>query len=619
MVAVAYLCGMKTYLRLLSFARPVRQYALPFFIFSLLASVFGILNFTLLIPLLDVLFDQIDGTKIASYQKPEFQFSVSYLTKSFDYYFNSTVRDFGRQRALQLVCGTIVVSVFLANVCKYFSARILERFKANMVARLRQSVFDNAIGLHLGFFSNQRKGDLMSRLVTDVQEVEGSIAGSFSAAFKEVFTLFVYLFALFKISTTLTLFAFLIIPVSGIFISTIVKKMRQQAIEGQERLSKIISVMDEAFGGMRVVKGFNAEAFISQRFDAENEGYRRATRALANKREMASPFSEFMGVSLVAVILLYGGSLVLSGQSELTASQFIFYIATFSQVMRPAKEIANAFSQTQRGLASGDRILSLLDAQPAIQDAPEAVAIQTFENQVEFQNVSFAYLDGPVVLENINFKMTKGQTVALVGSSGGGKSTIADLVPRFYDPTRGEIRIDGLDLRQIKQKSLRGLMGIVTQEPILFNDTILNNIAFGSNASLQAIEEAAKIANAHQFIMAQPNGYQTMIGDRGTKLSGGQRQRLSIARAVLKNPPILILDEATSALDTESEKLVQEALTNLMQNRTTLVIAHRLSTIQHADVILVVHQGRIIERGTHPELLAVEDGFYRKLSSMQQA
>ena len=610
---------MKTYLRLLSFARPVQQYALPFFIFSLLASIFGILNFTLLIPLLDVLFDQVGGNKMVSYQKPEASFSIDYLAQSFNYYFNTTVRDFGRQRALQAVCGTIVLSVFLANVCKYFSARILERFKANMVARLRQSVFDNAIRLHLGFFSNQRKGDLMSRLVTDIQEVEASIAGSFSAAFKEVFTLFVYLFALFKISTTLTLFAFLIIPTSGIFIATIVKKMRQQAIEGQERLSKIISVMDEAFGGMRVVKGFNAEAFISERFGSENEGYRRAIRALANKREMASPFSEFMGVTLVAVILLYGGSLVLAGQSELTASQFIFYIATFSQVMRPAKEISNAFSQTQRGLASGDRILSLLDTQPAIQDASNAEAINSFGSEVEFKNVSFAYVNDLPVLQDITFTMAKGQTIALVGSSGGGKSTIADLVPRFYDPTHGSILIDGHDLRQIKQKSLRGLMGIVTQEPILFNDTILNNIAFGSKASPEAVEAAAKIANAHDFIMAQTDGYQTIIGDRGSKLSGGQRQRLSIARAVLKNPPILILDEATSALDTESEKLVQEALTNLMKNRTTLVIAHRLSTIQHADVILVVHQGRIIERGTHHQLLELEDGFYKKLSSMQQA
>ena len=610
---------MKTYLRLLSFARPVQQYALPFFIFSLLASIFGILNFTLLIPLLDVLFDQVGGNKMVSYQRPEASFSIDYLAQSFNYYFNTTVRDFGRLRALQAVCGTIVLSVFLANVCKYFSARILERFKANMVARLRQSVFDNAIRLHLGFFSNQRKGDLMSRLVTDIQEVEASIAGSFSAAFKEVFTLFVYLFALFKISTTLTLFAFLIIPTSGIFIATIVKKMRQQAIEGQERLSKIISVMDEAFGGMRVVKGFNAEAFISERFGSENEGYRRAIRALANKREMASPFSEFMGVTLVAVILLYGGSLVLAGQSELTASQFIFYIATFSQVMRPAKEISNAFSQTQRGLASGDRILSLLDTQPAIQDASNAEAINSFESEVKFQDVSFAYVNDLPVLQDITFTMAKGQTIALVGSSGGGKSTIADLVPRFYDPTHGSILIDGLDLRHIKQKSLRGLMGIVTQEPILFNDTILNNIAFGSQASPEAVEAAAKIANAHDFIMAQTDGYQTVIGDRGSKLSGGQRQRLSIARAVLKNPPILILDEATSALDTESEKLVQEALTNLMKNRTTLVIAHRLSTIQHADVILVIHQGRIIERGTHHQLLELEDGFYKKLSSMQQA
>jgi subfamily B ATP-binding cassette protein MsbA len=375
--------------------------------------------------------------------------------------------------------------------------------------------------------------------------------------------------------------------------------------------------MDEAFGGMRVVKGFVAEKFITEKFRTENQGYRNAIFGLASRREMSSPFSEIMGVFVVIGILLYGGSLIFDGKSELTASEFISYIVIFSQVMRPAKDISNAFSSAQRGLASGERILELVDNQALIKDKSNAIQIKDFGSSIEAQNVGFSYEGNVEVLKNINFTLQKGKTIALVGSSGGGKSTIADLIPRFYDPTFGQITIDGFDLKDVSQHSLRKLMGIVTQEAVLFNDTIFNNIAFGENVSLEEVMAAAKIANAHEFIMQQASDYQTVIGDRGTKLSGGQRQRLSIARAILQNPPILILDEATSALDTESEKLVQEALTNLMKNRTTLVIAHRLSTIQSADQILVIHQGQIIERGTHDELLKIEDGFYKKLSSMQ--
>lgn len=543
---------------------------------------------------------------------PEPSASLDYLIDVFNYYFGQIMQQYGRIGALRFVCAIIIASVLMSNIFRYLSARLLESFKVNMVARLRQAVFDNAVGLHLGFFSNERKGNLISRVLTDVQEVENSIANTFSAAFKELFTLSVYLFALFKISVSLTLFAFLIIPVTGTFIAFIVKQMRKEARDGQNRLSGLISLMDETFGGMRVVKGFNAEAFIKGKFLAENNAYKRAIRSMAFKREMSSPFSEFMGVTVVAIILLYGGTMILTNTSDLTASQFIFYIATFSQVMRPAKEISNAFSNTQRGIASGERVLELVDTRNAIADRPSAKPLDEFRDRIEVRNVSFEYEPGLPVLNGVSFTMHKGQTIALVGSSGGGKSTIADLVPRFYDPTHGQILIDGHDLRDITTASLRDKMGIVTQESILFNDTIFNNIAFGSEASEAEVIAAAKIANAHQFISEQPEGYQTVIGDRGTKLSGGQRQRISIARAILKNPPILILDEATSALDTESEKLVQEALTHLMQNRTVLVIAHRLSTIQHADEILVVHQGRIIERGTHDELLEYNEGFYRK-------
>jgi ATP-binding cassette, subfamily B, bacterial MsbA len=485
------------------------------------------------------------------------------------------------------------------------------------VANLRQEVFDNSINLHLGFFSNERKGNLISRIVTDVQEVENSIANTFSAATKEVFLFIAYIYSLFTISWNLTLFALLVIPISGIFISTLVKRMRRDAGEGQQRLSNLISLMDEAFGGMRVVKGFVAEKFITEKFKTENQGYRNAIFSLAARREMSSPFSEIMGVLVVVGILLYGGSLILSNQSSLTASEFITYIAIFSQVMRPAKDISNAFSSAQRGLASGERILQLVDNEPLIKDIANPIKLKNFNENIKVSNVNFNYEGGIEVLKNIDFTLHKGKTIALVGSSGGGKSTIADLIPRFYDPNSGQITIDGTDIKNVSQHSLRKLMGIVTQEAVLFNDTIFNNIAFGENVTLEDVMAAAKIANAHDFIMQQASDYQTVIGDRGTKLSGGQRQRLSIARAILQNPPILILDEATSALDTESEKLVQEALTNLMKNRTTLVIAHRLSTIQSADQILVVHKGQIIERGTHEELLKIEDGFYKKLSTMQ--
>jgi subfamily B ATP-binding cassette protein MsbA len=393
--------------------------------------------------------------------------------------------------------------------------------------------------------------------------------------------------------------------------------MKRDAQEGQQRLSSLVSLLDETFGGMRVVKGFVAEDFILGKFRRENEGYRDAVRSLANRRELASPFSEVMGVTVVSGILLYGGSLVLSGQSDLTAAEFIAYIAIFSQVTRPAKDISNAFSGSQRGLASGERVLELIDTPSTVKDKPNAITLKPFQDRISVQNVSFAYTTDTPVLRNISFDLVKGKTIALVGSSGGGKSTIADLIPRFYDPTEGQILIDGVRLPDSSLASLRGQMGIVTQESILFNDTIFNNIAFGSEATEEQVMEVAKIANAHNFIVAQSNGYQTIIGDRGGKLSGGQRQRISIARAILKNPPILILDEATSALDTESEKLVQEALTRLMANRTTLVIAHRLSTIQHADEILVVNQGQIVERGRHDELLSLDAGFYRKLSTLQ--
>ncbi|QMW03042.1 ABC transporter ATP-binding protein [Spirosoma foliorum] len=608
---------MKTYLRLLSFAKPLSRFLTPFVLTSLLSSVFGVLNFTLLIPLLSILFDKVDAKQMQAFLSQPAPSLTSGPTDFFKYYLAQIFQDYGKVGALQFVCFVIVLSVLFNNLFKYLSVRQLESFKARMVAKLREAVFSKTLQLHLGFFSNERKGNLISRTTTDVQEVENSIANTLSAASKEVFLLIGYIIALLATSVKLTLFAILVIPVSGIFIATLVRRMKRDAQDVQLRLSGLLSLLDETFGGMRVVKGFVAEGFILDKFRQENEGYRDAVRSLANRRELASPFSEVVGVAVVASILFYGGSLVLSGQSELTAAEFITYIAIFSQVTRPAKDISNAFSASQRGLASGERVLELIDTPPAIQDKPNAITLTDFRDRISMQHVSFAYNPDTPVLQDISFDLPKGKTIALVGSSGGGKSTIADLVPRFYDPTAGQILIDGVDLRDCSMASLRSQMGIVTQESILFNDTIFNNIAFGNAATEAQVMEAARIANAHDFIMAQPDGYQTIIGDRGGKLSGGQRQRISIARAILKNPPILILDEATSALDTESEKLVQEALTRLMANRTTLVIAHRLSTIQHADVILVVNQGRIVERGRHDELLTLEEGFYRKLNTMQ--
>ncbi|GAB4034015.1 ABC transporter ATP-binding protein [Spirosoma gilvum] len=608
---------MKTYSRLLSFAKPLGRFLTPFVLTSLIASVFGVLNFTLLIPLLSILFEQVDAKQMQAFLNQPAPSITSSPTEAFNYYFAQIFQEYGKIGALQFVCAIIVLSVLLSNIFKYLSVRQLESFKARMVAKLRETVFSRTIHLHLGFFSNERKGNLMSRITTDVQEVENSIANTLSAASKEVFLLIGYIIALLSISVKLTLFAIIVIPISGGFIATLVRRMKRDAQEGQQRLSSLVSLLDETFGGMRVVKGFVAEGFILGKFRQENEGYRQAVRSLANRRELASPFSEVMGVAVVSGILLYGGSLVLSGQSDLTAAQFIAYIAIFSQVTRPAKDISNAFSGSQRGLASGERVLELIDTQSAVQDKPGAIALGKFSDRISVQSVSFAYTEDTPVLRDVSFELTKGKTIALVGSSGGGKSTIADLIPRFYDPTSGRILIDGVDLRDCTMASLRAQMGIVTQESILFNDTIFNNIAFGSDATEPEVMEAARIANAHEFIIAQSDGYQTIIGDRGGKLSGGQRQRISIARAILKNPPILLLDEATSALDTESEKLVQEALTRLMTNRTTLVIAHRLSTIQHADEILVVNQGRIVERGRHDELLSLDEGFYRKLSTMQ--
>ncbi len=607
---------MKIYFKILQYAGNFKGFLFPFILTSLIAGVFGVLNLVLLKPLLDVLFGQVPATEItAMAQKPLTNLN---LLDYYQKYFSEAIVQNGKLGGLKFVCISVLVVSFIANITRYFSLRLLERFKTNMVANLRQAVFKNTINLHLGFFSNEKKGELISRITTDVQEVENSIANSFSAAVKEFILLTAYLVALFYISWQLTLFSLLVIPLTGAFLGFMLKKMRHDASDSQQRLSNLLTIMDEGFGSMRVIKAFLAEKFISEKFKSENQSYRKAIFSYAAKRELANPFSEFIGVSMVASLLYFGGSMILNESSSLSASTFISYIALFSQVIRPAKDISQAISTAQRGLSSGERVLELLNQPAEISDLATTIPFSNFEKSIKFENVSFSYLQGTETLKNINIEIPKGKMIALVGASGGGKSTIADLVIRFYDVNSGKITIDNIDIKTISQKRLREKMGIVTQEPILFNDSIYNNIAFGRNCSEEEIINAAKIANAFDFIQAQAEGFETNIGDRGTKLSGGQKQRISIARAILMNPPILILDEATSALDTESEKLVQDALSKLMKNRTSLVIAHRLSTIQSADYIYVIHNGDIVEQGNHTFLNAIENGYYRKLVSLQE-
>jgi subfamily B ATP-binding cassette protein MsbA len=586
-------------------------------LYALLSIIFGLLNFTLLKPLFDVIFEQVDPESLAKYaSKPEFSFSIEYFSHLFNYNFLQIADEYGKVGTLFYVCIIIVISVFLANLFTYLSGVVLAKVRAVVIKRMRVDIFSQVSKLHIGYFSSERKGDLMSKMTNDVQEVENTIVQSLRVVFREPATIILYFGVLFLMSVKLTLFTILIIPISGAIIGELTRRLKKSAVQSQESLGRIVNILDETLGGMRVIKAFNAERFMKAKFDQETDFYSDVNVNMARKNELASPISQFLGVTVVAGILVYGGGLVLSGNSDLGASDFITYIIIFTQVLNPAKEISRSVSNIQRGIASAERIFQVIDTPTNISSPVKPKPLKGLYESIEFKNISFAYEES-IVLNQINFTLNRGKTIALVGPSGGGKSTLADLVPRFYDPTEGQILLDGVDLRQFELTDLRGLMGIVTQESILFNDSVFNNIAFGVAGATEAEAiEAAKIANAHEFIEKLENGYHTSIGERGSKLSGGQKQRISIARAVLKNPPILILDEATSALDSESELLVQEALTKLMKNRTTLVIAHRLSTIQHADEILVIERGQIVQRGSHQEL-SQSEGLYQKLSSIQ--
>ena len=603
---------MNTYLRIFNFARPLSK-TLPFYIlFTLLSALFYSINLTLLAPVVNLLFkENLPEKPIAA---PEFDISTDYVVDLFNYYFVTLLHEEGKLNALYYVLGVITVSVILYVIFYYLSGIILAHIRANVIRRIRTTIFNNVTSLDIGFFTNERKGDVMSRITNDVQEIEASVVNSMKVTFREPFYIIAFLVAMMAISVHLTFFALIYILFTGLIISEIVKRLKKQSTLIQESLGRIVSMLDESLSGIRIIKAFNAVKNVNRKFANEVNNYAQTNISIAYKNELATPVSQLLGALAIAGLLLYGGTRVFAGHID--AGNFLAFIAIFSQLLNPSKAISKEVSSIQRGIAAGERIFKIIDIKPTITNIEEPVIIDEFKENIEFKNVSFAY-GNERVLKDINLTIGKGTTLALVGMSGGGKSTLADLVPRFYDPVEGAIYLDGQPIKNYEIESLRQLMGIVTQESILFNDTIFNNIAFGKpEASQEEVEQAAKIANAHQFIVQTEHGYQTNIGERGTKLSGGQRQRISIARAVLKNPPILILDEATSALDSESEKLVQEALTNLMKNRTSIVIAHRLSTIQHADEILVLQDGEIVERGKHDELVK-NNKIYTKLTAMQ--
>lgn len=603
---------MEKYNKILGYIKPYWPKVSLNIFFNFLSVVFNVFSVTMIIPVLGILFE----TQPIVTESMPFAFNVEVLKNNFYYYISQMMIIWGSSSALILVGLFAIVMSFFKNSFKYLAMYHLAWLRNTVVKDIRNELYDKSLELPLSYHSSEKKGDLISRMTSDVQQIEHSVISSLEMIFREPITILVLLGTLLFISPPLTLVVFILLPISGFIIGRIGKTLRATALKGQNKLGLILSVLEETLSGIRVIKAFNAEKKMQDRFLSLNSFYTLIMTKMYRKQYLASPISEFLGTAVVVIIVWYGGSLVLSSESSLSPQSFIAYLILFAQIINPAKSFSTAYYNVLKGMASADRIDDIMKAEITIKDAEQAREIQTFTQSIEFRNVSFRYASEPV-LKAVDLVIPKGKTIALVGQSGAGKSTLVDLIPRFYDVTEGEILADGIDIRELKIKDLRGLMGNVSQEAILFNDTFFNNIAFGEyNISEEDVIKASKIANAHEFIEKTPLGYYTNIGDRGNKLSGGQRQRLSIARAILKNPPILILDEATSALDTESEKLVQEALSNVMKNRTSIVIAHRLSTVVNADTICVMHDGEIVERGTHEQLLT-KDGYYKKLHSLQ--
>ncbi len=610
---------MKDFLRILSYLKRYYVYVAISLSCNIASILFSLVSLAMIIPFLQLLFDHNITTETAIPPLPDFKPSVSYFLALFDHHFIKVIVSYGKIEALLFICALVLVVFFMKNLFRYGAMYFLAPVRNGVVQDIRNELFAKLLSLPLGYYANEKKGDVLTRMTSDVHEVEHGIISVLEVTFREPITIIVYLGAMIFMSPQLTLFVLLMLLATGFLVGKIGKSLKRTSAKGQSKLGELMQIIEESLSGLRIIKAFNAEGFQGDKFEKENNAYFLLMTKMQRRKDLSSPLSEFLGISIVVTVLWFGGKLVLNPEVRLPAESFIGFMLIFSQLIPPAKNFSSAFYNIQKGLASSGRIYKILDSINQIEEKPNAKVIKEFKESIEFKNVSFAYhnYDDKPILKNIELTVKKGNMVAIVGQSGSGKSTLANLLPRFYDVQGGAILIDGTDIRDYKIADLRDLFGVVSQEAILFNDTVFNNISFGmKNVSEEEVIRAAKIANAHDFIMSLENGYQTIVGDRGGKLSGGERQRLTIARAVLNDPPILILDEATSSLDTESEKLVQDAIYRLMQNRTSIVIAHRLSTIQYADKIAVMQSGNIIERGNHISLMA-KNAVYRKLVDLQ--